>query len=286
MSNIVVDKEVAEVDPQAAATLAGPVQGSQYIAPNADAHSEAEDLKRSVVVRMQAAWMAVGKAEDALGKGLLADAVASIVPVLGLPSKNRPKYAKIAELILGAMGREAHVSIQIGLPDGTFETRTNKVNAYRQFATPYVTMARWEAGMYNKAEAAHAARNPGLKRAISYKGESYTSPVAALKGGVPPWTCFREFGNVIAPKFVDLSKVHASKAEGLGRAQAAKVKVAIREHNDDGKLVKSSAPVAGHQVLTTGLILGLIDKAPEFSQSNFDKINAALLTRQPKPVVK
>lgn len=275
-SNVVVDVEAAKL-------LAGPVQ-----APKVDAMAEivevADDVRKNAIVRMTEAWKAVAVAEESLVKGLIGDAVAAIVGVLALPTTIRPKYAKIAELILSAMGRSVHGSTVVKLPDGTEEVRTSKVNAYRQYATPYVTLARWEAGLFNKAETEYLNAHPSVKRQIVYKNEVYTSPVAALKSGVPAITAFRSFRNVFQTKVADLGDLHGSKSESLGKDHAKKISVPYRVTNDEGKVVKTRTKVAGNQSMTVGMILGLLGefKAP-FSQQSFDKLTAAVAKVAPAP---
>lgn len=283
MTTIVVDQKVAALDPAAAHTLAGPVQSSQVLAPHADEVAEADGLRKRVVDVMLAAWMALGKAEASLSKGLIADAVQSIIPVLSLPADQRPKYATLSAMILKAKGQEVFDVKVVRLADGSLDYRMGKTNAYKQKATPYVSMARWEAGLWTKPEQKHQERmGDAFKAKITYGNEVYTSPVAALKDGVPEWTVYRLFKNAIAPSFLDLSDLHGSKSETLGKQQAKKIKVPFRKINDEGVAVKVTAPVAGNQALTVGLITGLLEqfKAP-MSQSNIDKIDAALIKVRP-----
>lgn len=276
MSGVVVDKDAAKLQ-----------QGPQQ-APKIDAEAKlvevSDDIRKNAIVKMTEAWKAVATAEDSLSKGLIGDAVASIVNVLSLPTTIRPKYAKIAELILSAMGRTVHGQQVVKLPDGSEEVRASKVNAYRQYATPYVTLARWEAGLFNKAETEYLTAHPQVKKQIVYKNEVYTSPVAALKAGVPPITAFRSFRNVFQSKVQDLGDLHGSKSESLGKDHAKKISVPYRVTNDEGKVVKTRTKIAGNQSMTVGMILGLLGefKAP-FSQANYDKISAALVKVAPAP---
>lgn len=281
MSTVITE---VKADPQAARTQDAKTQAETKIDPTIKVAQEAGDIRTSVVTRMIELWKAVGRGEDSLSKGLIADAVAGIIPVLGLPEKIRPKYATIGDMILEARGRHVVAMSQYKLPDGSMEMRPpkqKKPNAYRQQATPYVAMARWEAGLWNAAEKKHRDRNPGLKVQITHNNELYTSPVAAMKAGVAPLTVYRLFANVVSPRFVDTSKMFGTKAEGLGKQQAKKVKVKYRTV-EDGKVEVSATPVAGNRDLTVGMILGLLDETPEFSNTQFDKLNVALEAKRPK----
>lgn len=276
---------LVQIDPQAAHVLDVHTQAESQINPTIAAAQEAGDIKVVAVTRMQEAFKSLGKAEDSVSKGLLADAVQSIIPVLGLPEKIRPKYTVIADLINAAMGRFVVSMHQVRLPDGELKMREPKgkvKNAYRQQATPYVKLARWEAGMWTKPEKNHRLRNPQQVVEITYHGEKYTSPVSALKGGVPYMTAYRLFNNLISPTFTDFAKIPSSKSIEAGKKQAAKIKVVTRVKDDDGNIVKASDKAAGNQSLTVGIILGLLDEAPEFTPSNASKLAAALILKTPK----
>lgn len=277
---------LVQIDPQAAHVLDVKTQAQSQINPTIALAQEAGDIKVVAVTKMQEAFKALGKAEDSVSKSLLADAVQSIIPVLGLPEKIRPKYTVIADLINSAMGRYVANMTQVRLPDGELQMREPKgkvKNAYRQQATPYVKLARWEAGMWTKPEKNHRARNPQQAVEITYHGEKYTSPVSALKGGVPYMTAYRLFNNVISPTFVDFAKIPASKSIEAGKKQATRIKVVTRVKDDDGKLVKASDKAAGNQSLTVGVILGLLDESPELTTKNVAAIQDALNKKSPAP---
>src|SRR5258705_11577554 len=85
---------------------------------------EADGNKGVLMQRLVTAFKGLATAEDALSKGLAADAVLSIVPLLKLPAKIRPKYAAIAEQITLAMGRgDIAARTQVRLPDETLKDR-------------------------------------------------------------------------------------------------------------------------------------------------------------------
>jgi hypothetical protein len=273
MSNLIL------IDPEAAATL-DVDSNSTVLEGQATVVDEADALKAHLLVEMANKFKALAVVEASLAKGLMADAVQAVVNVIRLP--NKPKYATIAGLIVKAMGREAYAQNQVKMPDETMEYRTGKQNVYRQYATPFVAMARWDAGMWTKPEIDHRDRNPALEVRIMYQGQSFTSPIEALRAGVPWSTCYRSFRNVIAPGWSDLSVLDTAKTEKLARDNAKniakpKLKITMLVHSEDGTPKRGQVPIKGHGALTTGTILGLLDGA-KLSQSQCDKISAAIIT--------
>lgn len=272
---------VTEVKPSDVTT-----QAATIITPKAAEADEARQLTGTTMSRMRAAWAAVGKAEDSISKDLLAVAVESIIPVLSLPEAIRPKYAAIAEEIVKAQGREVHARDLVRNPDDALKVRSKKPNAYRQYATPYVAMARWEAGMFTKPEREHLDRvkdMPEFRQEISYNGEKFSSPVSALKGGVPAWTVYREFRNIFSPNFSDFTKIPATKSQSLAKAKMKSLKVTIRQIDESGDPVKKSVAVLGQHELSTGAILALLEGlgAP-LSQSRYEVLVAALEAVKPQ----
>ena len=258
-------------------------QAASQIQPAIEVVEEADALKGAVVQRMVGAFKALAVAENTLSVGLLADAVMSIVPVLSLPTDNRPSYAKIGELILAAQGRSAYARKTFRLPDGEMDVRADKKNALKQYATPFVTLARWEAGMFTKAEKDHRQRmGAQFQSEIQYQGEKYSSPISAPRAGVPYSTAFREFRNLFSPSFTDLVGIPQSKTRAVAKKAVESLKGTVRKVNDDGDQVKVRTPVLGQHELTTGAIIALLEGLGEpLSESRYDEIEAALLKVQP-----
>lgn len=268
------------VDPETAAV--------QDIHPSTDAGRvaevlEADGLRATLMERMLAKFRELGKAEDSLSKGLIADCVQSLANVFGLPEGNRPKYAKVADLILSAMGRDVRAVSQVRLQDETLENRTAKVNGYKQYATPFIALARWECGLFTKPELKHFERNPDAVRQITYDNTVFASPLEGLRGGVPVTTCYRLFRNVIAPSYMDLSVLDTTKTIAVGKASAKKHKVTMMVTDDDGRQKRGTVKVTEVASLTVGTIIGLLEawKKP-VTQSMYDQITAAMVYIAPK----
>lgn len=253
---------------------------------------EADGLRETLITRMTTAFKALAVSEDSLSKGLVADAVQSVANVLGLPESNRPKYAKIAELILRAQGRDVRAASQVKLSDETLETRTSKSNVYRQYATPFVALARWEQQQYTKGEIAHLDRNPNLARQIVYGNQVFTSPILALKDGVPYSTCYRLFRNVFAPSYSDLSGLDTEKNERVAVRMAkekngrylGRHKIVILGKTDEGAEKRATVPVTTMSSLVVGTIIGLVEAWNKpLNKGQFDRIQAALALVAPAP---
>ena len=249
---------------------------------------EAEGNKGILMQRLVEAAKKYAAAEDSLTKSLGADLVLSIVPLMKLPVKIRPKYAAIAEQITLGMGRGDIVArTQVRLPDESLKDRGAKAPAYKQQATRWVNMARWEAQLYNKAETKHQERNPGWKVEVKHNGTTYDSPVTMLRAGVAYSTVHQAFRNIMQPAFVDFSTMSERATEKAAQDAAGKLSVSIRTVNDDGDVVKGKQPIVGSAPLTFGAIKGLLSglKAP-LSQKRYDELIEALLLVKPAPVTK
>lgn len=273
--------KLQEIDPQAAKTLAGPAQ-----APNLESKAavaeEAEGNKGILMHKLVEAAKAVAAAEDSMSKTVYAALVTAITFVIKLPVKIRPKYTEIQDTIVTAMGRTQPRRTFVKNPDETFASRFGTKAAYKQQATPFVDMARWEIGQYTKQEEAHKLRE-GEKWSsiVTIRGEKYTSPVAALSAGVA-WstvhTCFR---NNLRPAFLDLSILPEKMQEKHGREHAQKGKkgaimVSLRV-TKNGEVVKARTPVLGNAALTHGVVLGLLGGlSGSVTPRRFSELQAAL----------
>lgn len=245
---------------------------------------EAVGIKAAAMQVMVAAFKKLAEAEDSLSKGSIADAILSIIPVIGLPEEVRPTHAKIAEAILGALGRDVRSAQMVRLPDGATEIRLGNVNGYRQFATRYIDIARWESGMWSKAECKHRDErcNGELALPVMIGGTAYQSPVEAIRNGQYFTTVHRLFKNALTPSFLDLEDVDAAKTETLGKTAVKQFKAPIRGHDKDGKLKKTRVPVAGNAAMTHGAILALLaGLKTNMTQKRWDELQAALLQVQP-----
>lgn len=253
------------------------------IAAQAAVVEEADGNKAALFQRLVTAAKAFAQAEDSLSKGLAADMVLAIVPLLKLPTKARPKYAAIAEQITLAMGRgDISARTVAKLPDETLKDRFAGKPAYKQAATRWVNLARYEALMFNKAEQKHQERTNNWSMTVHYNGQQYDSPVTMLRAGVAYTTVHQAFRNVCAPTFIDFSVMDGKATEKAAREASKKLTVKIRTVNDKGDVVKGSVPIAGSAPLTHGAIIGLLSelKAP-LSQKRFDELTAALVLVAP-----
>jgi hypothetical protein len=233
---------------------------------------------------MTTAFKRLAEAEDSLSKGSVADAILSIIPVIGLPEEVRPTYAKVSEAILSALGRDVRSAQLVKLPGGETEVRLGNVNGYRQFATRYIDLARWESGQWSKSECKHRDERCGGKLALPVMigGTAYESPVEAIRSGQFFTTVHRLFKNALTPSFLDLEDIDAAKTESLGKSAVKQFKAPIRGHDKDGKLKKTRVAVAGNAAMTHGAILALLSglKA-SMSQKRWDELQAALIQVQP-----
>lgn len=249
---------------------------------------EAEGNKGILMQRLVEAAKKFAAAEDSLTKSLGADMVLAIVPLMKLPVKIRPKYAAIAEQITLGMGRgDIAARTQVRLPDESLKDRFGKGASYKQAATRWVNLARWEAQLYNKAEAKHQERNPGWKCSVTHNGQTYDSPVTMLRAGVAYSTVHQAFRNIMQPTFIDFSAMSERATEKAAQDAAGKLSVSIRTVNDDGDVVKGKQPISGSAPLTFGAIKGLLSglKAP-LSQKRYDELYEALILVKPAPQAK
>jgi hypothetical protein len=245
---------------------------------------ESAGIAATAVQHMMEQYKRLSEAENSLSKGSIADAITSIIPVIGLPEESRPTQAKIAEYILTAQGRDVRAVQVVKLPDGEVEYRPGKSNAYRQLVTRHIDLARWEAGMWSKAEQKYRDEQCGGELAIpvNIDGVAYTSPIDAIRAGQYFTTVHRLFKNALSPSFQDLGDVEAAKTEKLGRDSVKAFKAPIRGRDKDGKLKKARVPVAGNAAMTHGAILGLlVGLKTSMTQKRWDELQAELLKVQP-----
>jgi len=273
------------LDPVAAKTLDTRVQ-----APSIDAHAaeveEAAGNKGILMHKLVEAAKAFAAAEDSMSKSVVAGLVVAITFLIKLPSKIRPKYTEIQDTICTAMGRTQPKRTFVKNPDETYSSRFGKKSAYKQQATPWVDMARWEIGQYTKQEQAHQERTAGWTPDSTINGVKYTSPVSALQAGIA-WstvhTCFR---NTLRPAFVDLAALPDKAQEKHARdfvlkGKTGSIQLAVRIKKDD-LVVKARTPVLGNAALTHGAVIALLGGlSGPVTQRRYDELSAAMLLVKP-----
>lgn len=275
---------LVQIDPAAAKQLDTKLQAPTLA--GAEAISvEAEGNKGVLMQRMIKAAELFANAEDSLSKGLGADLVLTIVPLIRLPEKIRPKYAEIDESLCTAMRRTTPSRQWVKNPDETFSERFGTKPAYKQGATRWVDMARWENGQYTKQEQKHQERVQGWKMEAVIYGTPYTSPVSALRAGIAYTTVHTHFRNILRPTFVDLSvlsdKVQEKLAADAVQADALKVPMRIEK---DGQIVKTRTKVLGNAALTHGAVKALLGGMKgATTQRRYDELVACLLLVKPEP---
>ena len=277
-----------ELDPKTATILA-----TRVLAPRLDAEAkvddEAQGNKGILMHKLIEAAKNWAQGEDSLSKVLGATLVVCISHLIKLPSKIHPKYADIAAQITTAMGRTLPVRAFVKNPDETFAERFGTTPAYKQAATRWVDMARWEINEFTKQEQKHQARVPGWTMEVKHYGDTYTSPVSMLQAGVAYTTVHQAFRNILRPPFIDLSELPDKVAEKHARAHVLKgtkgsIQIPLRGPGKDGQIVKTRTPVLGNAPLTHGAVLALLGGlSGPVTQRRYDELQAAMLLGKPEP---
>ncbi len=244
----------------------------------------ADMLREKAGVAMDDVATQLAEANRRTNSTLVADLIAAIAEFLRYSDRKPGLYRAIAERILMRMGYSVKRVTVTKSKDGTLSAAPGKVDAYRQYATRYIDMARWQLRdvWFTKGEmkAMEFLGRTEFPASVTIAGVEYTGPVQALRDGIPYTRVHLEFKNHFNPGRNDLTDIPAHKVEAVGRASVKTFKVTVL----DASKTKSKARVIDSIPLAFGAMLGLADalaKGAPLSDKRLAELDVAFAKLRP-----
>lgn len=227
---------------------------------------------------------------------IIAQQIAALSSFLTFADKGKVGNAEIVGLLREGLdsavkGIKAHVKQLDESWDPEAETETS---AYRQYATKYRALARWQNKMWTKAEEewlttteAHTRGLLGDEQwrwdgAVTVGEHTYLNPVAALDAGCTFSDVFKAWKDIVSPVHYDVGDYETSKKALKAASEPDYIKdlsvVLQVTPKEGGPSRRKALKILSMGSAIEGLVLGLLKTAPKgsFTEGRLERLAEAV----------